>query len=67
MNRNHALAYLAVPVGDSDHARGPADAAVTLVEYGDFECPACGEAFPVVEELRDRLGPACGSCSATSR
>jgi Na+/H+ antiporter NhaA len=43
---------LAIPVDpDRDHIRGPADAVVTLVEYGDFECPYCGQAEPVVREL----------------
>ena len=36
---------------DRDHIRGPHEAAVTLVEYGDFECPYCGQAEPVVREL----------------
>jgi Na+/H+ antiporter NhaA len=36
---------------DSDHVRGPANASVTLVEYGDFECPYCGLAETVVREL----------------
>ena len=36
--------------------RGRADAAVTLVEYGDFQCPYCGEAYPVVRELQERFG-----------
>ncbi|MFY1670111.1 Na+/H+ antiporter NhaA [Plantactinospora sp. WMMB334] len=34
-----------------DHVRGPADASVTVVEYGDFQCPYCGQAEPVVREL----------------
>jgi Na+/H+ antiporter NhaA len=43
---------LAVPVDDErDHVRGPAHAPVTVVEYGDFECPYCGQAEPVVREL----------------
>jgi diadenylate cyclase len=44
------------PVGDRDHARGPVTAPVTLVEYGDYECPYCGRMHPVVKELRERVG-----------
>jgi Na+/H+ antiporter NhaA len=36
---------------DRDHTRGPTDAPVTIVEYGDFECPFCGQAEPVIREL----------------
>src|SRR3712207_8238519 len=39
-----------------DHIRGPVDAPLTLVEYGDFECPFCGRATGAVEEVRERLG-----------
>ena len=43
---------LAEPVDpERDHIRGPADAPVTVLEYGDFECPYCGQAEPVVREL----------------
>jgi Na+/H+ antiporter NhaA len=41
---------------DVDHVRGPLEAPVTLVEYGDFECPYCGRAEPVVRELVQRFG-----------
>jgi Na+/H+ antiporter NhaA len=47
-----AIIDLAVPVDpERDHVRGPGRAPVTLVEYGDFECPYCGQAEPVVREL----------------
>ena len=43
---------LAAPVEpERDHVRGPEDAPVTVVEYGDFECPYCGRAEPVIREL----------------
>src|SRR3954449_11312049 len=47
---------LAVPVTDRDHAIGPADAPVTLVEYGDYECPDCGNAFPEIKRLIGECG-----------
>lgn len=47
---------LAVPVTKQDHAFGPPDAAVTLVEYGDYECPHCGKAHPIVREVKRRMG-----------
>ncbi|MER6007512.1 Na+/H+ antiporter NhaA [Nonomuraea angiospora] len=42
---------LTVPVGPTDHVRGPEDAKITIVEYGDFECPYCGRLHPVLEEI----------------
>jgi Na+/H+ antiporter NhaA len=41
---------------ERDHIRGPADAPVTLLEYGDFECPYCGQAEPVIRELLAGFG-----------
>ena len=56
MTSKYEQARLSVPVSDSDHIDGPADAPVTLVEYGDFECPYCGQAYPIVKEIQSRLG-----------
>ena len=43
-------------VTESDHASGSATAPVTLLEYGNFECPYCGQAFPVIAQVRKLLG-----------
>lgn len=51
-----AGATLTAPVAARDHVTGPASAPVTLVEYGDFECPSCRKAWPMVKELQRRLG-----------
>jgi protein-disulfide isomerase len=57
MSRTQWEGVLTVPVaGDRDHIQGPAAARVTLVEYGDYECPYCGEAYPIVKEVQSRLG-----------
>ena len=49
-------AQLAPPVGPDDHAVGPDNAPITLVEYGDYQCPYCGEAYPIVRQVQHELG-----------
>jgi len=49
---------LTPPVGPEDHVQGSDHAPVTLVEYGDFECPHCGRAHAVVQQLQRELGDA---------
>ncbi|MFI5756450.1 Na+/H+ antiporter NhaA [Streptomyces sp. NPDC051569] len=52
LGKAESVIDLSVPVDPAhDHVRGPLDAHVTLVEYGDFECPYCGLAEPVIREL----------------
>ena len=50
------MSTLTVPVGAEDHTSGPDDAPVTLLEYGDFECPHCGRAYPLLKAIKERLG-----------
>jgi protein-disulfide isomerase len=54
MNRPNSF-ELTVPVTDADHSIGPADAPVTVVEYGDLECPNCKQAAPAVKLLLHRF------------
>jgi Na+/H+ antiporter NhaA len=57
VGRAEPIVDLAVDVDpERDHIRGPAESDVTLVEYGDFECPYCGQAEPVVRELLADFG-----------
>jgi len=44
------------PVHEWDHTRGPADAPFTLVEYGDYECPACGRLFGTLQSVQQEFG-----------
>ena len=50
------MATLKVPITAEDHTQGPENAEVTLVEYGDYECPYCGEAYPIVKEVQRQFG-----------
>jgi Na+/H+ antiporter NhaA len=57
LGTSEAIVDLAEPVDpERDHVRGPAEAPVTVVEYGDFECPYCGRAEPAVRELLREFG-----------
>jgi protein-disulfide isomerase len=49
-------ATLTPPVSERDHTEGPADARVTLVEFGDYQCPYCGAAYPVIKRLQKLFG-----------
>ena len=57
MSTTQWAAELTQPVSDDrDHIQGPADAPVTFVEYGDYECPYCGAAYPIIKEVQSRMG-----------
>jgi protein-disulfide isomerase len=47
---------LTPPLGKTDHVAGAATAMVVLVEYGDFECPYCGLAYPILKRIQQTLG-----------
>jgi protein-disulfide isomerase len=53
---NESGSHLILPVGERDHTQGPEDAPLTLVEYGDFECPYCGMAYPLIKDAQRHLG-----------
>jgi protein-disulfide isomerase len=50
------VSTLSPPVSERDHVIGPANARVTLVEYGDYECPHCGAVYPIVRAARKAFG-----------
>jgi protein-disulfide isomerase len=56
MTQESGTAKLTLPVGQRDHQQGPETAQVIMVEYGDYECPYCGKAYPIVKEIQRRLG-----------
>ena len=39
-----------------DYIKGPDSASITLVEYGDYECPYCGQAYPIIKQIQDYFG-----------
>jgi protein-disulfide isomerase len=47
---------LAIPITPKDHTQGPSTAPTTLVEYGDYQCPSCGEAYPIIKKLQHHFG-----------
>ncbi|HEV3218876.1 MAG TPA: thioredoxin domain-containing protein [Candidatus Acidoferrales bacterium] len=50
------MSTLKVPVVAEDHIQGDANAVCTLVEYGDYECPYCGQAYPIVKRIQKHFG-----------
>jgi protein-disulfide isomerase len=50
------MTKLSVPVGAKDHRQGDPGAPCTLVEYGDYQCPSCGQAYPIVKRVQKHYG-----------
>jgi protein-disulfide isomerase len=50
------MSTLKTPVGPTDHIQGDENAGCTLVEYGDYECPYCGQAYPIVKRVQKHFG-----------
>jgi protein-disulfide isomerase len=50
------MSKLSIPVSADDHLQGQLAAKCSLVEYGDYECPSCGEAYPIVRRLQKHFG-----------
>ncbi len=44
------------PVSNDDHVQGGKNASITLVEYGDYECPYCGQAYPIIKQIQKHYG-----------
>src|SRR5580692_8744955 len=50
------MSVLKVPVSSADHIQGDEKAPIVLVEYGDYECPHCGHAYPIVKQIQKHFG-----------
>jgi protein-disulfide isomerase len=50
------MTQLRTPIGTEDHMQGDPNAPCTLVEYGDYECPHCGRAYPIVKRVQQHFG-----------
>ncbi|GLU55477.1 DsbA family protein [Dyadobacter frigoris] len=48
--------HLKPEVSSHDHVQGSAKASIEIVEYGDYQCPSCGVAFPVLKEIQEKFG-----------
>ena len=53
---NETVHRLTMPVGERDHVKRSLGVPVVLVEYGDYECPHCQEVYPILHELKERMG-----------
>jgi len=56
MEESHIMPNLKTPVSSKDHIQGDESAPVVLVEYGDYECPHCGHAYPIVKRVQKHFG-----------
>ncbi len=50
------MSNLKPPVGGTDHSQGNPAAPIELVEYGDYECPHCGRAYPIIKSIQEKMG-----------
>ena len=50
------MSKLTAPISAKDHTQGKTNAPWTLIEYGDYQCPSCGDAYPIVKQLQQHFG-----------
>jgi len=56
MSKRDPKSQITLPNAKRDHVQGRIDAPIALVEYGDYQCPYCGQAYPVIKTVQERLG-----------